>query len=355
MAGMTVGELAEAVGGTVWGPDDVVITGAASVTEATPGDVVLAESAKYLAAAEKSRASAVVAADGSCGRKPTIRVADPRRAFAEILRRLASQPKPPRPGIDPSCRVGARLTCGDGAAVGYGCWIGDDVTIGERTAIHPFVYLGDGVRIGADSVIYPRVVIYQESELGSRVTVHAGTVIGSDGFGYLQVGNELHKVPQIGKVIIEDDVEIGANVTIDRAKTGATRIGRGTKIDNQVQIAHNAKVGSGCVIVAQAGLSGSVELGNGVTIAGQVGIKEHVRIGDGAVVGGQAGVFGDLPAGGTYSGFPARPHREHLRAQAAFLRLPETQKAVVALQKEVDRLKRRLTKLGGDEIEPESE
>ena len=349
MVGLTVRELADAVGGTVHGPGDVLITGAASVSEAAPGDIVLAENAGYLAAAEKSAASAVVARDGVCGAKPVIRVADARAAFAEILRRLAPEVRQPPPGIDPTCRVGERLTLGSGAAVGYGCWIGDDVAIGEGSIVHPFVYLGDGVRIGARSVVHPHVVIYPGCELGSQVTVHAGTVIGSDGFGYLSVGGKLCKVPQIGKVIVEDDVEIGACVTIDRAKTGATRIGRGTKIDNLVQIAHNVKIGEGCIVVAQAGLSGSVELGRGVTVAGQAGVKDHVRIGDGTVIAAQAGVFGDL-AGGTYSGYPARPHKESLRAQAAVLRLPEMQKAVQKLQKEVERLSKQLVQLGGDDI-----
>jgi len=350
MAAFTVRELADAVGGTVHGPGEVVIVGAASISEAAPGDIVLVESERYLAAAQVSSASAVVAGDGVCGEKPVIRVSEPRAAFARILGMMAPEVRRPPVGIDTTCRLGERPACGSGVAIGYGCWIGDDVTIGEESVIYPFVYLGDGVRIGARSVIYPHVTVHAGCELGSQVIVQASTVIGSDGFGYVPVGGRLCKVPQIGKVIIEDDVEIGANVTIDRAKTGATRIGRGTKIDNLVQIAHNCRIGENCLIVAQVGMSGSTEVGNWVTIGGQVGIKEHVRIGDGATVAGQAGVFGDLPGGGTYSGWPARPHKEALRAQAALLRLPEMVKAVRELQKEVERLKKRLAQLDGEKI-----
>jgi UDP-3-O-[3-hydroxymyristoyl] glucosamine N-acyltransferase len=247
--------------------------------------------------------------------------------------------------------VGERLECAEGVSVGYGCWIGDDVSIGSGSIVHPLVYVGDGVRIGDDCEVYPHVVLYPGTELGSRVTVHAGTVIGSDGFGYVSVGGELVKVPHIGKVVIEDDVEIGANVTIDRAKTGSTRIGRGTKIDNLVQLAHNVKTGQRCIIVAQVGLAGSVELGEQVTLAGQVGVNSHVRIGDGAVVGAGAGVFGDLEGGGTYSGFPARRHREHLRAQAALLRLPEMREAVAGLSRQVADLKEQVARLSGEQVE----
>lgn len=350
MAGVSLRELADAVDGTVRGAGDTVITGAASVSDAGPGDIVLAENAKYLAAAERSEATAVVCSDGERGSKPVIQVVDPRRAFVEILRALAPDVKSPKLGVDPSARVGERVNIADGASVGYGCWIGDDVTIGEGSVLHPFVYVGDGAWIGALTVLHPQVVVHWGCEIGDRVTVSAGTVIGADGFGYVPVGGQLCKVPHIGKVVIEDDVEIGANTAIDRAKTGVTRIGRGTKIDNLVQIAHNVKTGESCVVVAQVGVAGSAELGNGVTIAGQAGVRDHVKIGDGAVVGGRAGVIGDLKPGATYSGFPARPHRQQLRAQAALLRLPETLKIVEELQKEVERLREQLAQLGGERI-----
>lgn len=346
--GITVSEIACAVGGTVSGCGDTVITSASSVADAAQGDIVLAENEKYLVSVEKTSASAVIAAIGSACSKPMILVSDPKVAFVQVLRMLAPKESQPEPGIDPGCRVGEGLSLGEGAAIGFGSYIGSDVTIGDGAIIHPLVYIGDGVKIGAGTVIRPNVTIYHGCEIGSNVVIHSGTVIGADGFGYIPAGGKLCKVPQIGNVVIEDDVEIGTNVSIDRAKTGSTRIGRGTKIDNLVQIAHNIKTGQTCLIVAQAGLSGSIELGNGVTIAGQAGLKDHIRIGDGAVVAARAGIFGDVPAGSVYSGYPARPHRESLRASAALTRLPETLKVVESLQKEVELLKERLAQLGGE-------
>lgn len=355
MAGITIRELAEAVGGTVCGPDDIIITGAASVKEAVPGDVVLAENVNFLKAAIRSDASAVVSSNCVYEGKPIILAADARNAFSVILRKLAPAVRSPEIGIAPNCSVGERLVSGKDVRIGFGCVIGNDVTIGDGTIIYPLAYIGDGVKIGSQSVLDPNVTVCPGCEIGSGVVIHSGSVIGSDGFGYLQVGNQICKVPQIGKVVIEDDVEIGSNVTIDRAKTGATRIGRGTKIDNLVHIAHNVKIGENCMIVAQVGCAGSAEIGNGVTIAGQVGIKDHVHIGDGVVVGGKAAVFGDLKPGGIYSGYPARPHKDALRAQAALLRLPETQKTVDNLRKEVERLGRRLAQLDGNGFGAESE
>lgn len=355
MTGISVRELAGIVGGSVDGPDDVQITGAASISDAEPGDIVLAENGKYFASAIGCNASAILAADGTCDGKPVIRVDDPRKAFVEILEIFAPITPKPQPGIDPSCRVGKHVVTGAGASVGYGSFIGDDVVIGDDAVIHPLVFIGEGVRIGAGSIIYPNVTIYPGCELGSNVIVHAGSVIGSDGFGYIPVSGELRKVPQIGNVVIEDDVEIGSCTTIDRAKTGSTIIGRGAKIDNLVQIAHNVKVGECSVIVAQVGVAGSSELGRGVTLAGQVGVKNHVRIGDGVVVAGQSAVFGDITHSGMYSGYPARPHKEALRAQAVQFRLPELQKTVERLKSEVEQLTRRLAQLGGEEIESQAE
>ncbi|HOK53921.1 MAG TPA: UDP-3-O-(3-hydroxymyristoyl)glucosamine N-acyltransferase, partial [Armatimonadota bacterium] len=326
MAGIIVQELADAVGGVLFGSGDILITGAASVNDAGPGDIVLAENEKYLAAARSSQATAVVVPEASsCDGKVVIQVENPRQAFSTILGLLASQLGVPSPGIDPSCRIGERVKYGQSISIGYGCYIGDDVTIGDGTIIHPLVYIGDGVRIGDNTVIHPNVTVYPGCEIGARVVIHAGTVIGSDGFGYIPVGSKQCKVPQIGNVTIEDDVEIGSNTSIDRAKTGTTRIGSGTKIDNLVHIAHNVKIGSGCLIVAQVGVAGSSEIGNCVTMAGQSGAKDHVHIDDGVVVAARAGVIGNLTKG-VYSGFPARPHKEAMRAQAAYLRLPEMMK-----------------------------
>jgi UDP-3-O-[3-hydroxymyristoyl] glucosamine N-acyltransferase len=349
MTGLRLSEIAQAVGGTVVGDGDVVVTGVASVYDAAEGDIVLAENARYLAEAEKSSAAAVIAPECDGGTKPVVVVESPRGAFSKVLELLAPAVKQPEAGVDPGARLGEGVRLGEGAAVGFGSWIGDGVEIGEGAVIYPLVYVGDGVRIGAGTVLYPHVTVYHGCEIGARVTVHSGAVIGADGFGYIRVGNEIKKVPQIGNVVIEDDVEVGANTTIDRAKTGSTRIGRATKIDNLVQVAHNVRTGRMCVLAALAGIAGSTELGDGVTVAGQVGMKDHVRIGDGAVIAARAGVIGDVPAGATFSGFPARPHKEAMRAEALAHRLPEMRRRVDALQKEVDELREQIARLtGGD-------
>ena len=348
-SGLTLREIAEAVGGTVQGLDDTIIAGAASVRDAAQGDIVLAENAKYLAEAEKSQASAVVASDGAGLTKPVVVVDNPRRAFNEILDLLAPEVSHPSPGVDPNCRMGARVVVGEGAAVSYGCFIGDDVVIGNGAVIYPFVYLGDGVKVGAGSVLFPNVVVYRGCEIGNRVRIHGGSVIGADGFGYIGVGNELRKVPHIGNVVIEDDVEIGACVTVDRAKTGSTRVGSGTKIDNQVQVAHNCRIGRMCLLAGQIGMAGSSSLGDGVMLGGQAGVRDHVHVGDGAMIAARAGVISDVPAGKTYSGYPARPHREAQRVELLTYRLPEITKIVDGFQKELQDLKAQLARLTGGE------
>ncbi len=354
MSEITVMELAETIGGIVHGPQDLVITGVASVAEASPGDIVLAENPRYLDAAAKSRACAVVCAQTSCGSKSVITVSDPRRAFAQILKVFELEKKLPKLGIDPGSRVSESAVLGEGVSIGFGAYIGDEAIIGAETVIYPLTYVGNNVQIGSECILYPNVTIYDGSEIGNRVILHSGAVIGSDGFGYIPIGDEVFKIPHIGKVILEDDVEIGANVTIDRAKTGATRVGCGTKIDNLVQLGHNVKIGKKCIIVAQAGFAGSSEAGDGVTVAGQVGVNDHIKIGDGAIIAGQSGIFNNLPGGCVYSGHPARPHKETLKSQAIIQHLPELKKTVDSLKKEVERMKRRLAQLGGDEVAVES-
>lgn len=343
MAGLTLREIANAIGETVVGRDDIVIGGASSVSDALEDDIVLAENAKYLALAEKSMAAAIVTSDEVVVGKSRIVSDDPRRAFAAILGLFAPKMSRPAAGIDPSCRVGERVSLGDGASIGFGCWIGDDVSVGEGAVVHPFAYIGDGVRIGEGSIVHPHVTIYYGCEIGCGVVIHSGVVIGSDGFGYIPVGQGLMKVPQIGNVVIEDDVEIGANSTIDRAKTGSTRIGRGSKIDNLVQIAHNCEVGEMCVIAGQTGISGSAEIGSGVSVGGQAGFRDHVKVGDGAMIGGRSGVMVDVAAGAVVSGYPARPHGEDMRSLALIVRLPEMKRTIDRLNREVEMLKAQLS------------
>jgi len=345
----TVEQLAAFVGGRVEGDGSVEITGVASVEDAESGDIVLAENAKYFQAAAESRASAVVAAIASPpGKekeaaasflsregKAVIWAEDARAAFARIIEYFAP-PRPRRIGIDPNCRIGERFSCGRDVYIGYGCFVGDDVALGDEVSLAPCVFIGDGVRIGSGSVIHAGAVVHWGTEIGERVVIHSGAVIGADGFGYVRVGGTIRKIPQIGRVVIEDEVEIGANSTVDRAKTGVTRIGRGTKIDNLVMVAHNVSIGQNCLIVAQAGIAGSATIGDGVVIAGQVGIKDHIHIGDGAVIAAQAGVIGDVPAGSVLCGFPARERRRFWRMEASLERLPELLKRVSVLEKKLE-------------------
>lgn len=342
---LSVQEIADEVQGTVAGDGSVPIAGVASITDAEAGDIVFAESPSFLGDAERSRASAIVAfPDAAVADKPVIRVDNPRFAFSRVLALFSPRMAPPI-GVHPSAVVGERAAIARTASVGPHVSIGDDVVIGDRAIVLAGCRIGDRVRIGEDCIIHPNVVIYPGCLLGARVVIHAGVIIGADGFGFVRIGGMAHKVPHIGTVVIEDDVEVGANSTIDRAKTGTTVIGARTKIDNLVQIAHNVKVGSDCIIAALVGIAGSATLGKGVIMAGQVGVRDHVRIGDGAVVLGQTGVWGDLDAGSLVSGSPAKPHRQRLREMASAERGPEAVRKVGDLMAEIARMRARLEAL----------
>jgi len=331
-------ELARRINGTVEGDPETVISGISSIEDAAPGTIVLAESNRLVRLASVSKAAAIIVGlkAESVG-KPVVHVENPRLAFALALGLFARRERA-KPGIDPSSRVGERFTCGDEVSVGFGCRLGDDVRLGQGVVLHPMVYVGDRVEIEAYSEIFPQASIMSDCIIGARVRIHSGVVIGADGFGYVFDGASHVKVPQIGNVVIGDDVEIGANTTIDRAKTGSTRIGSGTKIDNLVQIAHNVKIGRNCVIVALTGISGSVRIGDGVTFGGQAGVKDHVIIGDGAVVTARGGVIGDVAPGAKVSGFPAWKHSEEMRSQAQVRKLPALLRRIEYLEEQVKRL-----------------
>jgi UDP-3-O-[3-hydroxymyristoyl] glucosamine N-acyltransferase len=334
----TVGKLAALVEGAVEGDENIPIRGISNIEDAEDGDITFAENEKLLSSAARSRASAVIApASGAAAAKPLIRVKNPRFAFAQVLRIFAPEPKVYQ-GIHPSALIGRNVVLGDNVSIHAQAVIGDDVRIGDNSVIYPFSYVGDNVVIGESCVIYPHVVLHNDTEIGNAVVIHSGSVLGTDGFGYMFIDNRHYKIPQIGRVIIGDDVEIGANVTIDKARTGSTRIGCGTKIDNLVHIGHNVTVGKHCVIVAQVGVSGSVEIGDGVILAGQVGVKDHVKIGDGSIVCAQAGVIGNLPPRSFAAGRYARPHDHEMRAQAVHAKLPD-------LYKKMKEMERRLAEL----------
>jgi UDP-3-O-[3-hydroxymyristoyl] glucosamine N-acyltransferase len=321
-AEFTLGQLAEALGATLEGDATRVVRGVAPLESAGPDDVSFLTDARYRGAAQTSRAGAFVAATGISGLPaPVLRVAAPQQAMIDLL--LLFHPAPPLvSGVHPSAIIAGDARVDMAAAVGPLVVVEAAARIAAGTRIGALAFVGTGVEVGEDCVLGPHVTLLPGARLGRRVVVHAGSVIGADGFGFAFDGARHRKIPQTGGVIIEDDVEIGANCAIDRATFGHTIIRRGTKIDNLVQIGHNVRIGKGCLIMGQAGIAGSVRIEDGCMILGQVGISGHHTIGKGARVAAQAGVFGDIPAGETWSGYPARPHKEALRAQAALFKLP---------------------------------
>jgi UDP-3-O-[3-hydroxymyristoyl] glucosamine N-acyltransferase len=324
-------ELADYLGGRVVGDATVRINGLGTLDNAVAGQITFLANPKYAAKLQTTAASAIVmpAAAESCGCSGII-VDSPYLAFARLLTLFTSRPRVVK-GVMNGSFVGERVQLGAEPSVYPGVTIADGVTIGDRVTLHPNVTLYEGVVVGDDVTLHAGVSIREGCRIGNRVTIHNGTVIGSDGFGYAPNGSAWFKIPQIGIVEIGDDVEIGANTTIDRAALEVTRIGCGTKIDNLVQIAHNCQIGEDSVIVAQVGIAGSVTLGKHVTMGGQAAVADHVTVGDNAMVSGQSGVFNTVAAGAVVSGTPAMPHRERLKCAAAYPFLPEMRKTLLKL------------------------
>ena len=342
----TVDELADALGGTVEGDGQCVITGVAGLREAEPGDISFLARAAYLRHVKGTKASALVAPLelGVPFEGPLIRVENPNAAFQRIAERFAPPTDPGPSGIHPTAVIAEGAGLGEGIGVGACVVIEEGARIGDRTRIWAGCYIGRNVVIGCDGRIYPHVSIRDHSQIGDRATIHNGTCIGTDGFGFeVNEKNERTKVEQLGTVWIGDDVEIGANVTVDRARFGTTRIGHGVKIDNLVQIAHNVLIEDHVVLVAQVGIAGSVIIRRHAVIGGQAGVIGHVEVGEGAFVGGQGGVTKYVPPGAVVSGYPARPHAEATRLHAGLARLPQLKKRVAELEDEVRKLTERLT------------
>jgi UDP-3-O-[3-hydroxymyristoyl] glucosamine N-acyltransferase len=333
----TLRELAEWVGGQVCGDGSVEIDGITGIDEAGPSDVTFAVSPHLDRAAVSKAAAVIIPVTVETFAKPAIRVDNPRLAFTRLLS-LFNPPPKAEPGVHPTAVVGRNVSLGHGVAVMAQVFVGDDAVIGDGTIVFPQVYLGPGTVIGRDCLIHPQVTLRERTVLGNRVIVQSGAVLGGDGFGYVTVEGEHLKVPQVGNVVIEDDVEIGANTAIDRATTGSTIVRRGTKIDNLVHLAHNDIIGEHCFIVAQTGISGSVTVGDRVTLAGQTGTAGHINIGANSVFIGRAGITKDTPANYFGAGTPARPHQEWLREQIALHKLPETMKKIRNMEKRLAEL-----------------
>ena len=335
------------------GTPEVNITGVAALADAGPGEISFFANPKYLGALRRSRAAAVLVpagferfaeaeAEAPAVAAALIAVANPSLAFAQLVERFAPLQETRAPGISPTAIVGRDVRMGRDVCVQPYAVIEDRVQLGDGVSIGAHVYIGADSRIGAGSLLYPHVTIRERSRVGARVIIHSGAVIGSDGFGFEMQGGKHVKIPQTGIVEIEDDVEIGANSTIDRARFGRTIIGTGTKIDNLVMIAHNVVVGPHCVLVAQTGISGSTRLGSYVTLAGQAGVVGHVEIGDQAVIAAKTGVSKDVPAKAVMFGIPAEPLAKAKENIANVRRLPKLVERVRKLEAELAALKARL-------------
>jgi UDP-3-O-[3-hydroxymyristoyl] glucosamine N-acyltransferase len=330
------------------GAAELTLTGAAMLNEATPGDLSYLGNDRFLSDFTGSRAGAVlvqrrVKLPPDHG-KVVLTVDDADLALAKVLDLFAPPvPRPPA-GVDPGARVASTARLAPGVAIGPNVFVGERAVIGARTVLHPGVYVGDDTAVGEDCVLFPNVVVRERCTIGDRVVIHAGSVVGSDGFGFRWDGQKQAKIPQIGTVVIEDDVEIGSCVCIDRAKLSATRVGRGTKIDNLVQVAHNVQLGPHCVLAGQSGVAGSAILGTGVALGGQCAVRDHIHMGDGSMLGACSGAMTDVEPRTIVSGLPAIPHRQTMREHAALRRLPELVSQVRKLQDEIEELKKSLEK-----------
>jgi UDP-3-O-[3-hydroxymyristoyl] glucosamine N-acyltransferase len=335
---IVLSRIAALVGGTVRGDPDRVIEGVAAFESASPEDITFAVLPKFLKRIGDTAAGAVIVPrDAKSDDKDLLIAANPQAAFAKTVA-LFHPSASPVPGVSPLAFLGQHSRLGEGSAVSAFVYIGRDVRVGRRCVLHPHVFIGDEAVIGDDVVIYPNVTIRDKCRIGNRVVIHAGTVIGSDGYGYAQEDGRHHKIPQIGIVQIDDDVEIGACNTIDRATLGKTWIQRGVKTDNLVHIAHNVTVGEDSLLVAQVGIAGSTTLGKGVILAGKAGTGPHVTIGDGAILAPKASVVKSVKSGEVLIGSPGIPRRQWMRIHRVYARLPELRDKVTALEKRLDRL-----------------
>jgi UDP-3-O-[3-hydroxymyristoyl] glucosamine N-acyltransferase len=333
----SVGQLAELVGGIIEGDPELKITGVSDIFDATKGQITFLSNPRYESAVEKTKASAIVVSKNYKGSSPAtlIRVESPSLAFSTIISLFCPKPVTYEPGIHPTAIIGKEVGIGKEVSIQPYAVIEDGVKIGDRVIIGAFVFIGKESVIGENSFLYPHVTVRERTVIGKRVILHSGVVVGSDGFGYERKNGKHEKIPQVGIVQIDDDVEIGANTTIDRGRFGKTWIQEGSKIDNLVQIAHNVVIGKHSIIAAQTGISGSTSLGNQVTLAGQVGIAGHIHIGDGATITAQSGVTKDVPPYSVLSGRHARPIQLTHKLEVLYNRLPEIWERLKKLEKQL--------------------
>jgi UDP-3-O-[3-hydroxymyristoyl] glucosamine N-acyltransferase len=321
---ITAEAIAALVSGELIGDAQVAVTGVAPLDRAESSDLSILSSGKYTPMMATTKAGVVLVdpefRDAPGGRSARIIVEKPLEKLLLLIPRLYPE-QATIPGIASTARIGRAANLGERLSIGEYAIIGRNATLGDEVVIGAHCVVGDGVSIGDGARLWPDVTIYSGATIGARTIIHSGARIGCDGFGYVFRNGEHQKIPHVGRCIIGDDVEIGANTTIDRGSIDDTVVGNGTKIDNLVHVAHNVRIGEKCLLMAQVGVAGSVTIGDAAILAGQAGISGHVSIGAGARLAAQAGVFGDIPAGETWSGYPARPHRDSLRASAALFKL----------------------------------
>lgn len=332
---------------TIVGDPERALDAVATLEDAGPTDISFLSNPKYERLLAGTQAGAVVVSNSQAipDGMNALRVADPYAAITHLIIRVHGFRRHPGQGISPAASIDPTAQLGENANVHAGVSIRGDVIIGRNVVLYPGVYIADGCRLGDDCVLFPNVVLYEGTRLGNRVTIHANSVIGEDGLGYAPVGRKWHKIPQVGHVVVGDDVEIGANCAIDRATLGTTVIGSGTKFSNLIAIGHGTRIGSDCMFVAQVGIAGSVVIGNHVTMAGKVGVAGHLTIGDDVQIAAMAGVSNDIPAGTKAFGQPALPMNEAKRVYATITHLPELRDKVRRLESELERLRAELAAL----------
>ncbi|NOZ60624.1 MAG: UDP-3-O-(3-hydroxymyristoyl)glucosamine N-acyltransferase [Calditrichaeota bacterium] len=336
---LTVSQIARFVDGTLEGDGSAIVYGVAKIEDARDGEIAFISNPKYAKFIESTQASAVIVGhDFPATEKTIIRTANPYVAFLRVLRYFHPRKEMLDEGIHPSAVIHPSVFVGEGTRIGAGVVIGKNSVIAKDCQIFPNVVIGEDVQVGDKTLIYANVTLREQVHIGRNVIIHSGTVIGSDGFGFAREGEIYHKIPQVGIVIVEDDVEIGANCTIDRATLGQTIIRKGVKLDNLIQVAHNVEIGENTVIAAQSGIAGSTKLGKNVVIGGQVGIVGHIEIADQVTIAAQSGVTKPLPSKIVVFGYPARPIMQAKREEAALRKLPQLLKRISELEAKITRL-----------------